>query len=278
MPEVVLREEYTRPSSPPTDAELQGCGVMLRSYHQIWRSMVHHLRSSDGAVSTELSVILDPDGRALNLCLTRKQVAAAVAVATQHLVVACCIEHQHASMLAEKVVMRVASTNASTIRPVLGNVTSDPNLVVTVRVSIKPVSQLRCNVKLGDVWFANTHANICVIDTLSKTMVVFEPEGADLLPGSTEAVAAALLGPVRDQYLVLTNHGMGPVAAVVPRLVNHCTVTCAVAALTLLANPVPDEASCSRIVHWLYKNAEFLLKLFMRMYRHARALSMTGIP
>lgn len=247
--------------------------VALRTKHNYWRRLVAHLQPSVGSLATELIVVLDKHNRPYALQRPGE-------VNTLHAVIVDDLAGKGfaarpSGRMAAAILEHIAETNRKTVHisTVISKDSRDKILVM--RVALKPVNQLAINPSTQKVWFRTGHANVIILDTYLRTMIIIEPAGVELVKNLDRFLMIALLSDtVRASYRCYHNFGRPrPGSTYVDD--DLCTVWCAVYAMVSLANTISCQDTFWKLVEWVSHNRPKLLRMF---YEHVRSCMQGALP
>ncbi len=237
----------------------------LRVNHAFWKRLVRHLqRPSVGSLAVELIVILDDncvphvlqdanDNPHVHACMRKVLHSKGVTA-------------RAAGRLAGAISQRVQMTNAATLEKCRTLTECTQDRILVLRVAIKSVQHVSVNPSTQKVWFVAGHANVLLINTFSKHLVLVEPSGRVLVNSLDRLLLLQTVhASQRPHFRVLTNlerrAGDGPSPAPDD---NLCTIWAAVYGMMYLANEVTTEQELRTIVDWVVRRRLLILRLFLR--------------
>ena len=241
----------------------------LRTSHAYWKRLVQHLqRPAVGSLAVELIVILDDnyvphvlqdaaDNQYVYACM--RKVLHSKGVATRA-----------AGRLASAVFRRVQVSNAATLEKCRTLTECTEDRILVLRVAIKSVLHVSVNPSTQKVWFLAGHANVMLLNTISKHLVLVEPTGRVVVRSLGQLLLFQTVHPSQRSYFrVLTNlekrTSDGPPP---PPDDNLCTIWAAVYGMMYLSNVVTTEAELWTLMDWVARRRLSILRFFLR---HARA-------
>jgi hypothetical protein len=127
-----------------------------------------------------------------------------------------------------------------------------------MHVSMNPSTQ--------KVWFLAGHANVLLINTFNKHLILVEPTGRVVVNSLDRLLLLQTVhASQRPHFQVFTNldrrSGDGPPP---PPDDNLCTIWAAVYGMMYLANEVTTEQELRTIVDWVIRRRLLILRLFLR--------------
>lgn len=174
-----------------------------------------------------------------------------------------------AARLAGAVFRRVQTSNAVTLEKCRTLTECTQDRILVLRVSIKSVLHVSVNPSTQKVWFLAGHANVLLINTFKKHLVLVEPTGRVVVRSLGQLLLFQTVhASQRPYFRVLTNlekrskDGPPP-----PPDDNLCTIWAAVYGMMYLSNVVTTDQELGAIVDWVTRRRLLILHLFLR---HAR--------
>jgi hypothetical protein len=232
----------------------------LRNDHVLWMRVTAHLLPAVGSIATELVVLLDGDNTP---CIPLRGPANSPPSKISTQLRAALVNKGYAARPSAAMVAgmlaHIHDVNAHTVALCHTIIAHSNQHVIVLRLALKPVMHVDVNPATHRVWFCSGHANVVVINTITRAFFVLEPTGAGLVRRLAHTIAGCLL-PVHGFHLY---HNLGmPGGFVQPVNDRMCTVWCALLGMVLLANPVVTEDEFWALLEWTREHRVAMLRAF----------------
>jgi hypothetical protein len=237
---------------------------LLRVNHYFWKEITQHLPASAGSLATVIIVLIDEQN--VPHILTQPGTGPApIHKSMREQLMKNGLASRPSTAMADSVVRHVYTVNAKTVTMCRTMVHHSTSHVVVLRVALKSVRQIDINPSTQNVWFKNGHANVVVINTMTKTAVFLEPVGKELVK-NLERLLMQLLVP-STEFKLLHNLSATAFSGLQVTDDNMCTIWCAIFAMVVLANPENVSRTFASFLQWVTENKTQFLKYF---FQHTR--------
>ncbi len=252
------------PALPPHPKVLLKTCELLRVNHYFWKEITRHLPESVGSLATVIIVLID-EHNVPHILTQPGNSHTPIHKSMWEQLMRNGLASRPSAAMADSVVRHVYSVNAKTVTMCRTMVHHSTSHVVVLRVALKSVRQIDINPSTQNVWFKNGHANVVVINTITKTAVFLEPAGKELIK-NLERALMQLLVPNMEFKLFnnLSNHTFSGLQVTDD---NMCTIWCAIFAMSVLANPDNVSRTFATFLQWVSENKTDFLKYF---FQHTR--------